>query len=473
MARYLTLAQAIIDTLGGGKNIEAVVHCATRLRFKLRGTPVGAAEKIRAFDEVIAVVESGGQFQVVIGQQVSEVFKAIETLMQTGTQSSETTTTSAPEKPARRPTLLARFIDIVSGIFTPVLSVMAASGILKGFLALFVALNLLSENSGSYKIWFAASDALFYFFPLVLGYTAGKKFGGSPFLTMAIGGALVHPAIFSLAELSAGNEGAHFWGIPLTFINYSSSVIPIIFSAWISCWLEKQVSRLLPVSLRNFTAPLLCLLIIVPLTLLVVGPLSTTLSHWLAGGYQWIYDIAPWIAGVFLGAVWQVCVIFGLHWGLVPIAINNLSVLGFDTLIPLLLPAVMGQAGAALGVFLATRDAKLKVLAGTSVTAGIFGITEPAIYGVTLPLKRPFLFGCIAGGIGGGIVGFCQTKVWSFGLVSIFSLAQVIPPSGIDYTVWGAAIGGGVALLLACLLTYFWGISRAPSSASTSQQNIG
>ena len=456
MTRYLQLAEQIIEGVGGKKNIRTLVHCATRLRFKLHNTPSGAASQIKSLDGVMTVVESGGQFQVVIGNQVSEVFRAIESAL-AGTAAvsdgADQKDESADENTSTG-SLLARFIDLVSGIFTPVLSVMAASGILKGFLALFVALNLLDAQSATYQVWFAASDALFYFFPMVLGYTAGKKFGGSPFLTMAIGGALVHPTILSLAE------PATFFGIPLTLINYSSSVIPIIFSAWLSCWLEKKLYPRLPESIRNFTAPLICLIVIVPLTFLVIGPLFTFLSHLLASGYQWIYDIAPWIAGIFLGAVWQVCVIFGLHWGLVPIAINNLSVLGYDTIIPLLLPAVMGQAGAALGVFLATRDTKLKMLAGTAVTAGIFGITEPAIYGVTLPLKRPFLFGCIAGGLGGGLVGLCQVKVWSFGLVSIFSVTQIIPPGGIDYTVWAAICGALLALVLSCLLTFLFGVPR-------------
>ena len=463
MTRYLQLAEQIIEDAGGKKNIRTLVHCATRLRFKLHHTPAGAADRIKSLDGVIAVVESGGQFQVVIGNHVGEVFRAIESCLAGTAVTSQQPVHGSEREDEKNPaaSLLARFIDLVSGIFTPVLSVMAASGILKGFLALFVALGLLDPQSATYQVWFAASDALFYFFPMVLGYTAGKKFGGSPFLTMAIGGALVHPTILSLAE------PASFFGIPLTLINYSSSVIPIIFSAWLSCWLEKTLYPRLPESIRNFTAPLICLIVIVPLTFLVIGPLFTFLSHLLASGYQWIYDIAPWIAGIFLGAVWQVCVIFGLHWGLVPVAINNLSVLGYDTIIPLLLPAVMGQAGAALGVFLATRDARLKMLAGTSVTAGIFGITEPAIYGVTLPLKLPFLFGCIAGGLGGGIVGLCQVKVWSFGLVSIFSVTQMIPAGWIGLTV-GAAIGAAIlALFLCCLLTFLFGVPRTGPTHST------
>lgn len=465
MSGYLLLAERIIEEVGGKKNIQAVVHCATRLRFKLAKTPEGAAGRIKSLDQVMAVVESGGQFQIVIGNHVGEVFRAIETCLADSVVGQKDKDDNAA--PTGGGNLLARFIDLVSGIFTPVLGVMAASGMLKGFLALALALDLLKPESGTYQLWFAASDSLFYFFPLVLGYTAGKKFGGSPFLTMAIGGALVHPLMMTMNDGSSASGGIAFFGIPLTFINYSSSVIPIIFAAWVCCWLEKQIYPRLPQAVRNFATPLFCLMIIVPLTFLVIGPLSTFLSQCLATGYQWIYNIAPWIAGMFLGTVWQICVIFGLHWGLIPVAINNLSMLGFDTIVPLLLPAVLGQTGAALGVFLASREQKLRMLAGTSVTAGLFGITEPAIYGVTLPLRRPFMFGCIAGGIGGGIVGLFQAKVWSFGLVSVFSFTQMIPAEGVDISVWGAIAGSLIALVLSCLLTFFFGLRRtAPDVAA-------
>ncbi len=211
----------------------------------------------------------------------------------------------------------------------------------------------------------------------------------------------------------------------------------------------------------------------VPLTFLVIGPLATWLSQMLANSYQWIYALAPWLAGAAMGALWQVCVIFGLHWGLVPLMINNVAVLGHDSMLPMLLPAVFGQVGAALGVFLRTRDARQKMLAGSSVTAGIFGITEPAVYGVNLPLRRPFIFGCVAGAVGGAIVGFSDTHVYSFGFANIFTLAQMIPPGGVDATLWGGLFGTMVALVLSCGLTLVAGMpARAtPNGHSSAGKN--
>ncbi|WBM69494.1 PTS beta-glucoside transporter subunit IIABC [Buttiauxella sp. WJP83] len=459
---YQEVARDILTHVGGRENIASLVHCATRLRFKLKDAKQADAQALKKNPGVIMVVESGGQFQVVIGNHVHDVYNAVR---------AEAGITDDSEQPSHGSTekinILSRLIDLVSAVFTPFIGVMAASGILKGLLAMAVVFGWLSTDTGTYKLWFAASDALFYFFPLALGYTAGKKFGGNPFITMAIGGALTHPVVMQAFDAAnqAGAVTENFLGIPITFINYSSSVIPILFASWVSCWIEKGSNKVLPSAIRNFFTPLFCLAITVPLTFLLIGPAATWLSQLLAHGYEAIYAFAPWLAGGVMGAIWQVCVIFGLHWGMVPLMINNLSVFGHDTLLPLLLPAIMGQVGACLGIFLRTRDTRLKMLAGSAVSAGIFGITEPAVYGVTLPHRRPFIFGCIAGGIGGAIVGFSHSNVYSFGFANIFTLAQMIPPGGVDASVWGAVIGTVLALVIACALTWVAGLPRTETDA--------
>ncbi|MEZ3500112.1 PTS beta-glucoside transporter subunit IIABC [Pantoea sp. KPR_PJ] len=459
---YQAVAKEILRHVGGKENILSLVHCATRLRFKLKDNHKADAEALKQHPGVIMVVESGGQFQVVIGNHVHAVWQAVRH------QAGLTDDAPAVEEKGHRGTLLSRLIDIVSAIFTPFIGVLAASGILKGLLALAVVCGWLTTESGTYKIWFAASDALFFFLPLVLGYTAGKKFGGNPFITLVIGGALTHPVMIAAFNASQQPDGVAdvFLGIPVTWFNYSASVIPIILAAWVSCWLEKQSTRLLPSSMKNFFAPLICLGVTVPLTFLVIGPLATWLSQMLANGYQWVYVLAPWLAGAATGALWQVCVIFGLHWGFIPLMINNLAMLGHDSMLPMLLPSVFGQVGAAFGIFLRTRDARQKMLAGSSTMAAIFGITEPAVYGVNLPLRRPFIFGCVAGAIGGAIVGFSHTQVYSFGFANVFTLAQMIPPEGIDSTLWGGAIGSLTALILSFVLTLLAGMKNLPVQKS-------
>nr|EKW8537952.1 PTS beta-glucoside transporter subunit IIABC [Klebsiella aerogenes] len=454
---YKALAQDILHRVGGKENIVSLVHCATRLRFKLKDNAKADAEGLKANPGVIMVVESGGQFQVVIGNHVHDVWLAVR--QQAGLSDDSE---PAPQEKAAKSSVLSQLIDIISGIFTPFIGVMAATGLLKGLLALALTCGWLTPQQGTYKIWFAASDALFFFFPLFLGYTAGKKFGGNPFISMVIGGALTHPLMMQAFEASqTGAPVEHFLGIPVTYINYSSSVIPIILASWVCCWLERKSNSVLPSAMKNFFTPAICLAVVVPLTFLVIGPLATWLSHMIANGYQVIYVFAPWLAGAVLGALWQVCVIFGLHWGLIPLMINNMTVLGHDSMLPIILPAVIAQVGAVLGILLATRDSRQRMLAGSAFSAGLFGITEPAIYGLTLPLRRPFIFGCIAGAIGGAITAFSNSYAYSFGVPNIFFPAQMIPPGGIDFSVWGGLIGTGVAFILACVLTFFAGLPRS------------
>jgi len=460
---YSTLADEILRGVGGKENVNSVVHCATRLRFKLKDTRKADAAGLKENPGVIMVVESGGQFQVVIGNHVGAVYEALVK----GSALSD----GSDDDRGDNGSVFARAIDVISGIFTPFIGIMAASGILKGFLALALACGWMVPESGTYKVWFAASDAMFYFFPLVIGYTAGKKFGGNPFVTMMIGGAMVHPLMIAAFDVQqSGAHSEHFLGIPLVFINYTSSVIPVILAAWASSWLEKQSMKILPGALRNFITPLICLMVIVPLTFLVIGPVATWASQQLAHGYQFVYHVSPMVAGAFMGALWQVCVIFGLHWGLVPLMINNFSVLGHDTMLPLLLPAVMGQVGAVAGVMLRTKDVRTRALSGSAISAGIFGITEPAVYGITLPHRRPFIFGCVGGALGAAVLGYFQTTAYSFGFPSVFTFTQIIPPTGFDKTVTAGIAGTLIALLFAALATYFFGVKQEAVAPEVSEK---
>ncbi|MGM3176226.1 PTS beta-glucoside transporter subunit IIABC [Dickeya lacustris] len=449
-----TLASEIRDGVGGRANIISVIHCATRLRFKLRDHAKANVTALKNHPGIIMVVESGGQFQVVVGNQVADVYQALMSL--DGMENTGEDAASGTPKEG----LFSRFIDIISSIFTPFVGVMAATGILKGFLALAIAVHVITENSGTYKLLFAASDALFYFFPIVLGYTAGKKFGGNPFTTLVIGATLVHPSMIAAFTAAQAPESTalYFLGVPITFINYSSSVIPILFASWVSCKLEKPLNAWLHKNIRNFFTPLFCIVISVPLTFLLIGPTAIWISQMLSDGYQWLYGLNSLLAGAVMGAFWQVCVIFGLHWGFVPLMLNNLSVMGHDTLLPLLTPAVLGQAGATLGVLLRTQDMKRKGIAGSAFSAAIFGITEPAVYGVTLPQRRPFILGCIGGALGAAVMGYFHTTSYSFGFPSIFTFTQILPPTGVDSSVWAAIFGTLAAFAFSALATYLFGI---------------
>lgn len=468
--KYQSLAEFIINGVGGRENIKSVSHCATRLRFELISNTNANKKELHDHADVIMVVESGGQLQIVIGNNVSEVYQAIEALGATDKLLPDNVEGNGDKS---KENLFSRLINVVSGIFTPFLGVLAASGILKGLLALSVVCGVMSESSGAFKIFSAAGDALFYFFPLVLGYTAGKRFGGSPFLSMVIGGALMHPSMISAfdAQLQLGGTSDTFFGIPMTYINYAGSVIPVIFASWLSSLVEKNCNKILPSAVKNLFTPFIALAVVVPFSFLLIGPIATWLSESMANAFLAAYEFAPAVAGIIMGALWQVCVMFGLHWGLVPVMLNNVTVLGHDIMQPLLVPAVVGQLGAALGVFLKTKDPKLKTLSGSAVSAAIFGITEPAVYGVNLPNRKPFIFGCIAGAVGGMIVGSFHGSIYSFGLTSFFTLAQMIPPTGMDMTVWGAIIGTLVSLILSTVLTLFFGLPKAEQAIIDKNDN--
>ena len=442
---YENLAQSILTNVGGKENINTAWHCATRLRFKLKDENIANTNIIENLEGVVTVVKSAGQYQVVIGNAVAKVFDPLAKL---ANLDSEVVTTSESPKE----TIINRFIGFISGVFTPFLGAMAGAGVLKGLLALFVALNWLQTTSGTYQIWYAAGDGFFYFLPMMLAFTAAKRLKVNQFVAVALAAALVYP---TLATAISSSKGIDFIGIPVVPTTYSSSVIPILLAVWVLSYIEPVLDKIFPESVRNILTPLVGLMIMTPLTLLVVGPLGTSVGTMLSSGVSAIYNFAPFIAGAIMGAFWQVFVIFGVHWTFVPVMMNNIAKLGYDPLLPILSVAVISQAGAALGVFLKTKDLKMKSLAGSSVLTAVLGITEPTIYGVTLKLKKPFICASIAGAIGGAIAGAGGAHASSFTLPSLLALPTYLGKGFIS-----VIIGLIVAFVLGAVLTYLFGVSN-------------
>ncbi|WP_042196737.1 beta-glucoside-specific PTS transporter subunit IIABC [Paenibacillus camerounensis] len=459
--KYEQLAKAIIKNVGGKENVNSLTHCITRLRFKLKDESKANTEVLKSMDGIVTVIQSGGQYQVVIGNHVPEVYAEVSAIG--GFQS------AAAEIPDENVGLFNKFIDIISGVFTPALGVLCATGMIKGFTALFLSLGLLTSTSGTYQILSAIGDCLFYFFPIFLGYTSAKKFNANIFLGMAIGATLVYPTFSSITAsgqplytLFSGSVIESpvyltFLGIPVILMSYSSSVIPIILSTYVGAKIEAVFKKIIPSVVRTFLVPFCTLLIIVPLALIVIGPVATWAGQLLGAGTLFIYNLSPVIAGILLGAFWQVFVIFGLHWGFVPIAINNLTVLKYDPILAGVFGASFAQTGVVLAILLRTKNIKLKSLSIPAVISGIFGVTEPAIYGITLPRKKPFILSCIAAGVGGGIIGLMGTKGYIMGGLGIFGIPSYISPEGMDAGFYGAIIGISVSFVLGFLLMYFGG----------------
>ncbi|TQR98147.1 beta-glucoside-specific PTS transporter subunit IIABC [Paenibacillus ottowii] len=460
--KYETLAKDIIRNVGGKENVNSLTHCITRLRFKLKDESKADTEVLKNMDGVVTVVKSGGQYQVVIGNHVPEVYADVTAIG--GFQAGD-----AEETSGEKVSLFNKFIDTISGVFTPTLGVLSATGMIKGFTALFVALGWLTVTSGTYQILNALGDCLFYFFPVFLGYTSAKKFNANIFIGMAIGASLVYP---TFSAITASGKPLYtlfsgtifespvyitFLGIPVILMSYASTVLPIIVSTYVGSKIENFFKKVIPSVVRTFLVPFFTLLVIVPLALIVIGPLSTWAGQLLGAATLFVYNLSPIIEGIIMGAFWQVFVIFGLHWGLVPIAMNNLAVLKFDPILAATLGASFAQTGVVLAILFKTKNVKLRSLSIPAVISGIFGVTEPAIYGITLPRKKPFILSCIASAVGGGIIGMMGTKGYIIGGLGIFAIPSYISPSGIDSGFYGAVIGILVSFVLGFLLMFFGG----------------
>ncbi len=459
--KYENLAQEIVEKVGGEANINSLTHCITRLRFKLKDESKADTEFLKNHDEIVTVMQSSGQYQVVIGNHVPDVYDAITKVTHLDSANDD----QSQEKGSGN--ILNRFIDLISGIFQPILGILAAAGMIKGFSALFLALGWLTESSGTYQILFALGDALFYFFPVFLGFTAAKKFGSNHFIEMAIGAAIVYPTLVSAMEFGA--KGVHtlfggtifevesnlsFLGIPVISMNYTSSVIPIIVAIYFASILERKLKRIIPDVVKTFFVPFFTLLIIVPITFIVIGTISSWVANWIGSGAINIYGLSPILAGLLLGAFWQVFVIFGIHWGLVAIMINNVSTSGYDIINPLIFAASFAQTGIVIGLFLKTKNTKLKSISLPAAISGIFGVTEPAIYGVTLPRKKLFIYSCIISGLFSGFIGFAGTKMYFMGGLGIFGYTTFIGESGLNFAFWATIIASLLAVLVSSIVGY-------------------
>lgn len=429
MADHANTAAGVLAGVGGEQNVSSLVHCATRLRFVLKDATKADDAALRATPGVITTAQAGGQYQVVIGNDVPEVFAEIGKISTFGGGSSGDAgdTESAPKG-----NLFNRFIKMISSVFTPAIWALAATGLLKAFLSAAAAFGWIDPESSTYTVLYALSDAFIYFMPIALSITAARYFKASEFTSFAIASALVYPSIVAMA----GAEGLTFFGIPFTMVSYVSSVIPVIIIVWLQSHAEKYLYAWLPGAVRRFLTPMIIVFIAVPLVLVVIGPISDILARGIGNGIGWVFEYAPWAGGAIVGGLWQVFVIFGLHWGLVPIFQLEYVTTGQMLLLAPVFAAVLAQAGAVAGVWVRTRNRRLRSLAAPATLSGFLaGITEPAIYGVNLPLKRPFAFGIVGGVVGGAIIA----------IGGVFSTAFVIP-SGLALP---ALLGNGNMVMLA------------------------
>ena len=461
MSKYENLAKEILENVGGKENINSLTHCITRLRFRLKDESKANDEALKNNPGVVTVMKSAGQYQVVIGNHVPLVYADVCELAGISNESQQEEVEDEPQG------VFNKLIDIISGCFQPILGPLCAAGIIKGLNALLVfILGTSYNNSGTYMILNAIGDSVFNFLPIILGYTAAKKFNVNVIVGMLIGASLCYPTI-QTDTLSAagkalgtlpliGDYYTTFLGIPFVSGNYTSTVVPVICIVALAAQIQKLAKKFVPEMLQNFFVPFFVLIISLPVGLLVIGPVVSLLTSVLSNMFASLYAFSPIITALVIGALWQCLVIFGLHWALVPMAMVNIGNLGYDTILPGMIGTTFAATGVVAAMYFKLKDENKKALAIPGVISAFCGVTEPAIYGFLLPEKTPFVFSCIGGAVGGAIMGTVSAKQYVMGGLGIFSVVNFISPEGDASGMIASLIAGAVALIVGFVLTMFF-----------------
>ncbi|EHS58251.1 beta-glucoside-specific PTS transporter subunit IIABC [Paenibacillus sp. Aloe-11] len=445
-------AKKIVDSVGGTDNINSVYHCVTRLRFDLKDNGKVKQDELKKLDKVMGTNVSGDQFQVIIGNEVSKVFDAMAHLYPV--LKNDSTEKKSSEK--KKQNAISNLFEFIAGVFAPILPAIAGAGLLKGLIALLVSVGWLTAGTDTYRIFSAIGDGVFYFLPLLIAVSAARKFGCNPYVAVAVSAALMYPDMGAL--LSSGHA-VSFIGVPVTAVTYASSVIPILLAIWLMSYVQKGVDRIIPSSFKLLLVPLITMIIVVPVTLIAIGPLGTLIGSGLSGGINWLISEGGWFAGIILGGAMALIVMTGMHYALVPVIISNLAKLGFDKFLPLTYISNMGQAGATMGVFFRAKDKKLKSVAFSTSLTALMGVTEPAMYGVNMKYKRPFIAGMIGSAAGGGFsLAFGANAYVLAGNGGIPGLPALIGP-----TFWYAVGGMLIAFVVATIAAILLGINEEQS----------
>ena len=456
---YAKLAADIKEAIGES-NILTATHCATRLRLVLKETPdESVTKKIEQMPGVIQIIQAGGQYQIVIGTHAKDVYEHLSGMM-----------TFAQDAPEIKESLLNRVIAMMSGCIAPFVYVLAAAGLLQGLLII-IRLFVDISATGANQVYDMISWTPFTFLPVFIAVAGSRHFKCNPYIALWCCLALTNPTWASIAASISEGTPLKFFFIPLTSVTYTSTVIPPILLVAVLSWVEKKVENMLPDTFKAIGTPFLCTVIMVPLTIVVIGPVSTLLANGLAAAYNTVYAFLPWLASAILGAFWQVLVVFGVHWSFTPLSIANYANIGFDQMQPYMGIAVCAQTAACFGVFLKSRNSEIKNVAVSSAATGLFGITEPAIYGVTLRFKKPFICGCIGGAIGSIVASFFSARYFVYaGLTGFLSIPNAIyneaaqqncqalgTAGNYSSSVIGVLIGTAVACVIAVILVQIVG----------------
>lgn len=446
------LAGKIVKLIGGTENISQSWHCITRLRFNLNDESQVKVDELKTLDGVLGAQFQSGQFQVIIGAKVAEVYEEIDHLA--GHSSND----SAPVKNTSKMNPIEVVFDVISGIFTPILPAIVGSGLIKGIMALFVSLGWLTETSSTYQVLQIFSNAVFYFLPFLIAYSAAKKFKTRESLALALAGILLYPTMIEGA--AKGADPLNFLGLSIPLNNYTSSVLPIILGVLLLSFVDKWITKAIPKSLSIVFTPVLSLMITAPLTLAFIAPIGNVSGQYLEIFFTSLFNFAGPIAGLLMGGLMPLIVLTGMHYAFFPSTLASFEKVGYDImLLPMNFIANMAQAGAVLGVIIRTKRVETRSLALSTLLPSFFGITEPAIYGVTLRLKKPFYASLIGGAVGGCFYGLFSVKTTAFSIPGITSLPTYIMKGTNNFQL--ALIGIALSFIVSLLITILLGFQES------------
>ncbi len=447
---YKQLSKDIIKNVGGKENVTSLTHCATRLRFNLKDDTKAATDILKNIKGVMGVVNKGGQYQVIIGSDVANVYSEINKF---GNFDNDSANEPSDDKGP-----VVKVLDTIAGIFTPIIPAITGAGMLKAVMALLVTFKVIGTNTQVYSILNFMADAAFYFLPFLIANSAAKKFKCNAYMAMSIAAVILHPNFINMVNAAKkSGQGIYFAGLPVTLASYSSSVIPIILAIWFMSFVEPIADKVSPKAIKFFTKPLLTLLVVGLVTLIILGPLGIICGNGISAAIEFLNKYARWLVPFIVGALSPLLVMTGMHYGLIPIGINNLATAGFDTVVgPGMLGSNIAQGGAALAVALKTKNTELRQLASSAGITAVCGITEPAMYGVTLKLKRPLAGVMIGGGVSGLFLGITGVGRYTSGSPGLLALPGYIGTNGFRNIMF-ACIGAAIAFVVSFVITYIIG----------------
>lgn len=447
---YKLMAEEILKEVGGKDNIRNMTHCATRLRLNLKDTSIVDNEKVEQIQGVANVVDKAGQYQILIGTEVPKLYEEFEKLVGSESDVAKQEKDDSEDSGS----VISNIFSAISGIFSPLLAPLAGSGVLKGLLILFVQLGWISETGGGYQILNAASNAVFYFLPILLAITSARRFGANPYISALIGASLIHPDFMALMGDVGNGARAEFFGIPVVLMNYTSTVVPIILSIWVYSYLYKWLDRHIHETLKLVLIPLLSLAIMVPLTSIMIGPLGVYGGELIGSAVDWLIERSGVLTGILIGGGWSVLVSLGIHWAVNPIMINNISTQGFDYIVPFTFACNFATIGTALGVYLKARDKKIKSFSMTGVvTISLSAIIEPTLFGLLVKNRKLFVSQIIGGAIGGAYLGLMKVVTSAFVFGSVTTLPAFA--NGVTSNLVHAVIGLLISLVVSAVIAYF------------------